>query len=62
MEVEVEAGCAEGIQLVKAEGEQGVGGDVKGNSVHLEEDSILDLDEGELSNELDQVIASSHIS
>ena len=54
MEIEVEAGFDVDVQSVTAEGEQGVGGNVKGTSVHIEEDSILDSDEGELSDEQDE--------
>ena len=51
MAIEGEAGCAKGVQSVTADGEQGAGADVKWTPVHLEDESILDLNEGELLDE-----------
>ena len=54
MDIGEEAGCDTYVQLVTAVGEQGAGSNVKETSIHIEEDSILDTDEGELSDEQDQ--------
>ena len=56
MDIEEEAECEVDVQLVTVEGEQGVGGDVKGTSVHNEDNSILDSDKGELSDKQDQLV------
>ena len=45
MNIEGEAVCAVGIQSVTAEGEQGVGVDVKRTSYHPEANNLLNLDE-----------------
>ena len=47
MDIEGEASCAVGLQLVTAEGEKGAGVDVKRTSSHPEADNLLDSDEGE---------------
>ena len=54
MDIEGEAGCDVDVQLVMTEGEQGASGNIKGTSVHIEDNSILDSDEGELSDKQDQ--------
>ena len=47
MDIEGEAACAIGPQLVTAEGEQGAGVDVKRTSSHLEDNNLLSSDNGE---------------
>ena len=51
MDIEGEAECAVVVQTVTAEGEKGVGVDVKRTSIHPEVDNLLDLDEGELTDD-----------
>ena len=60
MDIEGEAACSVGPQLVTAEGEQGVGVDVKRTSSHLEDDNRLSSDNGELTDNQEQVVASAH--
>ena len=47
VDIEGEAACAVGPQLVTAEGEQGAGVDVKRTSSHLEDNNLLSSDNGE---------------
>ena len=60
MDIEGEAACAVGFQLVRVEGEKGAGVDVKRTSSHPEANNLLDSDEGESTDFPEQVIASSH--
>ena len=60
MDIEGEAVCAVGPQLVTAEGEQIAGIDVKRTSSHLEADNLLTLDNGEPTDDQEQVKASAH--
>ena len=62
IKVEGEAVCAVGVQSLTADREQGAGVNTKRTFVHLEDNSILDLDKGELSDEQDLVIASAQSS
>ena len=60
MDIEGEAVCAVGPQLVTAEGEKGVGVDIKRTSSHLEADNLLASDEGEPTDDQEKVTASAH--
>ena len=60
MDIEGEAACAVGPQLVTAEGEQGAGVKVKRTSSHLEADNLLSSDNGEPTDNQEQVKASAH--
>ena len=61
MDIEGEAVCAIGPQLVTVEGEQGAAGvDVNRNSIHLEANNLLTLDNGEPTDDQEQVTSSSH--
>ena len=59
MDIKEEAVCAVVIQPVTAEGEKGAGVDIKRTYSHLEANNLLDLDKGELTNDLEKVIAST---
>ena len=60
MDIEGEAVCAICPQLVTAEGEKGAGVDVKRTSSHLEANNLLTLDNGEPTDDQEQVTASAH--
>ena len=60
MDIEGEAVCAVSPQLVTAEGEKGVGVDVKRTSSHLEANNFLTSDNGEPTDDQEQVKASAH--
>ena len=60
MDIEGEAVCAVSPQLVTLEGEKGAGVDVKRTSSHLEADNLLTLDNGEPTDDQEQVTASTH--
>ena len=60
MDIEGEAVCAIGPQLVTAEGEKGAGVDVKRTSSHLEANNLLNLDNGEPTDDQEQVKACAH--
>ena len=57
MDIEGEAVCAVGPQLVTAEGEQGAGVDVKRIFSHLEADTLLLSDDGEPKDNQDQNVS-----
>ena len=54
MDIEGEAVCAIGPQLVTVEGEKGAGIDVKRNSSHLEANNLLTLDNREPTDDQEQ--------
>ena len=58
MDIEGEAVCAVGPQLVTAEGEKGAGVEVK--TSHLEADNLLTSDNREPTDDQEQVKASAH--
>ena len=60
MDIEGEAACAIGPQLVTAEGQKGAGVDVKRTSSHFEADNLLATDKGEPTDDQEQVTASAH--
>ena len=60
MDIEGEAACAVGPQLVTAEGEKGASVGVKRTSSHLEADNLLSSDNGEPTDDQEQVKASAH--
>ena len=60
MDIEGEAECAVAFQGVTAEGEQGPGVEVNGSLVEKQADSLLLSDEGEPTDEQEQVIAEAH--
>ena len=59
MDIEGEAECAVAFQEVTAEGEQGPGVEVNGSLVEKQADSLLLSDEGEPTDEQEQVIAEA---
>ena len=59
MDIEGEAACAVGPQSVTAEGEQGAGIDVKRIFSHLEANILQLLDDGEPTDDQEQVVASA---
>ena len=60
MDIEGEAVCAVGPQLVTAGGEQGAGVEVNRSFSEKEADTLLLSDEGEPTDDQEQVIASTH--
>ena len=60
MDIEGEAVCAVGPQMVTAEGEKGAGVEVKRSFSNLEADILLLLDDGEPTDDQEQVVASAH--
>ena len=60
MDIEGEAVCAVGPQLVTVVGEQGAGVDVKRTSSHLEADNLLYSDNEEPTDNKEQVKAIAH--
>ena len=60
MDIEGEAVCAVGPQLITAEGEPGAGVDVNRSFSEKEADTLLLSEEGEPTDDQEQVIASTH--
>ena len=60
MDIEGEAACAVGPQLVTEEGEKGGGIVFKRTSSHLEANNLLAMDEGKPTDDQEQVTASDH--
>ena len=62
MDIEGEAACAIGPQLLTAEGEKGAGVDIKRTSSHLEANNLLTSDNGESTDNQEQVKLALTIS